>query len=419
MKGFPNQVADLSKLAAGIASLVSVVDGGQSAKDDGIFGEALVRVGVAGTGHVPMPVDEYLEEQLKKQVSNQSFRTTARGLRELYRILGFIDDSDTEVQATDLGRKAASYAGTSMGPEQMAFWRTAIRNMTQSDEDGRVSHPYQVLLRLIGQKPGITRAKSALALEALDDSAEELARIVALADLPEEEIRTKIGVSESNWDNAKKILPRFAEQLQDVIKDDQSFRLADAPGQAKAGIAEEAVTEKVIRAPRSSRSVTPDSIGRAATEDFFDEVVSAKGVDAETVAKTNKLRFDRRRRHNLIVKELASRLTDMKLFEDPFDVLALTNSVGVLIEVKTLDGAKADEVDRVREALSQLLYYEAFVTSPIAGATVVRKIACFEHPITEEHRLWLNRSEIAVIWKTDTGFMGDALARATLSDYLD
>ena len=419
MKGFPNQVADLNKLAIGMASLVSVADGGQNAKDDGVFGEALVRAGVAGTGHVPMPVDEYLGEQLKKPISNQSFRTTARGLRELYRILGFIDDSDIEVQLTDLGRKAASYADASMGAEQMDFWRTAIRNMTQSDDYGSVSHPYQVLLRLISQKPGITRAKSALALEALDDSAEELARIVALADLPEEEIRTKIGVSESNWYNAKKILPRFAEQLQDVIKDDQSFRLADAPGQAEAGIVEKPSTGKAIRAPRSSRSVTPESIGRAATGDVFDEIAPAKGIDAQAVAKTNKLRFDRHRRHNLIVQELASRLTGMQLFEEPFDILALTEAIGALIEVKSLDGTVADEVDRVREALSQLLYYEAFVTSPIAGATIVRKIACFERPISEDHRQWLNRSEIGVIWKTDTGFTGDALARATLSAYLD
>ena len=419
MKGFPNQIADLNKLAMGMASLVSVVDSGQNAKDDGVFGEALVRTGVAGTGHIPVAVDQYLEEQLKKSTSNQSFRTTARGLRELYRLLGFIDDSDTEVQVTDLGRKAASYAEASMDAEQMDFWRTAIRNMTQSDEDGRVSHPYQVLLRLISQKPGITRAKSALALEALDDSAEELARIVALADLPEEEIRNKIGVSESNWDNAKKILPRFAEQLQDVIKDDQSFRLADAPGQAEAGIVEERSTEKTIRAPRSSRSVTLESIGRAATGDVFDEVAPAKGIDAQAVAKTNKLRFDRHRRHNLIVQELASRLTGMKLFEDPFDILALTEVVGVLIEVKSLDGTVADEVARVREALSQLLYYEAFVTSPIAGGTIVRKIACFEHSISEDHRQWLNRLEIGVIWKTDTGFTGDALARATLGTYLD
>jgi hypothetical protein len=165
--------------------------------------------------------------------------------------------------------------------------------------------------------------------------------------------------------------------------------------------------------------VTPDSIGRAATEGIFDEESLTKGVDAETVAKTNKLRFDRRRRHNLIVKEFAGRLTDMKLFEDPFDILALAESIGILIEVKTLDRTVADEVARVREALSQLLYYEAFVTSPIAGGTVVRKIACFEHQVSEEHRKWLNESEIGVIWKTEGGFSGDALARATLNRHLD
>src|SRR3989344_659851 len=336
MKGFPNQVADLNKLAIGMASLVSVADGGQNAKDDGVFGEALVRAGVAGTGHVPMPVDEYLGEQLKKPVSNQSFRTTARGLRELYRLFGFIDDSDTEVQVTDLGRKAASYADALMGAEQMDFWRTAIRNMTQSDEQGHVSHPYQVLLRLIGQKPGITRAKSALALEAIDDSPEELVRIISLTDLSEEEIQTQIGVSESNWDNAKKILPAFAEQLHDVIRDDQSFRLADAPGRADAGTIEETVPRAIVRAQRTSRSVTSDTIGRAATGNNSDEIKIAQGINSIAAAKTNKLRFDRLRRHNLIVQELASQFKEVPLYEDPFDLLVLIKKIGILIEVKTL-----------------------------------------------------------------------------------
>lgn len=421
MKGFPNQVADLNKIATGMASLVGLVDSGKNPKDDGVFGEDLVRTGVAGTGHVSMPVDEYLEEQLKKPTSNQSFRTTARGLRELYRLLGFIDDSNAAIQVTDLGRKAAGLSGAPMDAEQTEFWRTVIRNMTQVDEEGRTSHPYQVLLRLIGQKPGITRAKSALALEVADDSAEELSRIVALADLPEEEIRSQIGVSESNWDNAKKILPAFAEQLQDVIRDGQSFTLADAPGQAEAGSVQETEPRQTVRAPRSSRSVTPDTIGKAATGEVFDEIppTPTKGIDPESVARTNRLRFDRYRRHNLIVKDLAARLHEMQLYEDPFDLLALTDAIGILIEVKTLNGSPADEIDRVREALAQLLYYEAFVTTPIAGNTVVRKIACFEHSVSEEHRQWLNNAEIGVVWKTETGFAIDALARATLGKYLD
>ena len=102
MKGFPNQVADLGKLAKAMQYIVQLIDAGQQVKDDEIFGQALVRAGVAGTGHSHRPINEYIREQRAKPISGQSFRTTARGLRELFRILGFINDSGDVVEVTDL-----------------------------------------------------------------------------------------------------------------------------------------------------------------------------------------------------------------------------------------------------------------------------------------------------------------------------
>ena len=58
MKGFPNQVADLGKLATAMQCIVRLVDAGKQAKDDGVFGKELVRAGVAGAGHSPQPVEE-------------------------------------------------------------------------------------------------------------------------------------------------------------------------------------------------------------------------------------------------------------------------------------------------------------------------------------------------------------------------
>lgn len=217
MKGFPNQVADLAKLAAGMRSLVRLVDEGHNAKDDAVFGEDLLRAGVAGTGHTPVPVERYLREQRRRRPSNQSFRTTARGLRELYRLFGLIDDLGARVVVTDLGRQAAGFADRPLDADQIDFWRRVIRNVAHRGEQPEASHPYQVLLRLVGRKPGITRTKCALALEARNGSPEELDRIARLADLSEEEIRRRIGVTEANWDNAKKVLPSLAEQLGDVI----------------------------------------------------------------------------------------------------------------------------------------------------------------------------------------------------------
>ena len=237
MKGFPNQVADLRKLATGMQCLVELTDKGADAGDDGVFGQALVRAGVAGTGHIQVPVDDYIRQQLKKSPSNQSFRTTARGLRELYRILGFIDDSGGQVAATISGHQIAAFAGLALDAKRSKGWRRVILAMTHDGGDGKSSHPYQVLVGLVARRPGITRAKCALALEAKDDTPGELDRIVDLSKLSEDEICGKIDVTISNWNNAKKVLPKFAEQLGDVVRSGrQSYTLADAPGRWSASV---------------------------------------------------------------------------------------------------------------------------------------------------------------------------------------
>src|SRR6267378_2896278 len=164
MKGFPNQVADLGKLATAMQCVVSIVHRGEQAKNDGILGQELVRSMVAGTGHRPQPIEDYIRAQLEKEPDRQSFRTTARGLRELFRILGFIDDSGETVEVADLGLRAAGFAGQPMNDEQIRFWRRAIQNMSHDGGDGEPSHPYQVLLKLIARKPGIAKPKCALAL---------------------------------------------------------------------------------------------------------------------------------------------------------------------------------------------------------------------------------------------------------------
>ena len=393
--------------------LVQLTDEGADARDDGVFGPALVRDGVAGTGHRPVPVDDYIRQQLKKSPSNQSFRTTARGLRELYRILGFIDDSGAQVEVTIYGRQIAAFAGLALDAKQIEFWRRVILDMIHDGGDGESSHPYQVLLGLVARRPRITRAKCALALEARNDSRAELDRIVALAGLSEDEISGRIGVTISNWNNAKKVLPKFAEQLGDVVRSwPQSYTLADAPGRADTGIA---IAQTAV--PRASRKVTPDGIARVGAVESFDEINIA--TDPEAAAASIRIRQERLRRHQLIVRKLAARLgdADATLYEDPFDILALINAQGFLVEVKTLDGTNADERERVREALGQLLYYEAFI--PPAGERVIKKVACFEGPISEAHHTWLNSFKIAVVWVSDGRFVGDALATAALGTYLE
>lgn len=423
MKGFPNQVADLGKLSKGVRCIQDLLERHLNPRDDGVLGEALVRAGVLGTGHSPLPTDQYLAQQKRKRRDRQSFRTSARGLRELYRLLGLIEDTSSgTLRLTSDGIVAATFVGSPASMSELDFWRRVIRNFAHDGGDGTTSHPYQVMLRLIARVPGITRAKCAIALEARDDTQEELDRIVALSTLTEEEIRESIAVSRSNWDNAKKVLPRFAEQLGDVVKIGQSYQLADAPGSGvdtgaarSAGRSSGTVEQ---RRPRGSRVVTATTIGMAGIGDH-DEAIVPPTLDPEAARAATRLRADRLRRHNILVRRVAARLAagGLDLFEDPFDVLGTTATASVLGEIKTLDGTVEDERNQVRSALGQLLYYEAFLTDPALRATRVEKFACFEHPISEAHRLWLNQSGIAVVWIENGGITGDALAAEVLGDY--
>ena len=212
----------------------------------------------------------------------------------------------------ELGRQAAALAGRAIDADQIEFWRRVIRNVAHRGGQSEASHPYQVLLRLVGRKPAIPRAKCALALEARDDSPEELDRIVALADLSEDEIRRRTGMSEANWANAKKVLPSLAEQLNDVIvarrRGEKIYRLADAPGRADAGPAPAPVSldppgartragSAVQRTPRTSRQVTPETIGRAGTAENFDDGATPATADPVAVAEGIRQRRDRLRRH--------------------------------------------------------------------------------------------------------------------------
>ncbi len=424
MKGFPNQIANLPKLTAAFKLFVELLNTGQNPRDDEVYGEVLLRAGLLRTGHTPIPLEEYLELQRRKTPSNRSYCTTARGLRELFRILGLIDDAQESITVTPKGEKVNAIEEADLTETDFELWRVIIRDMVHDGGDGEYSHPFLVLLRLIARKPGITRAKCALALEARNDTEEELGRIEALADLEETEIVAQIGITRTNWDNAKKILPSLAEQLGDVNKVGQSYYLADAPGvSARSSAADrEHGRKNGVRAPRSSREVTANNIAAGALSQDSDEIDDTDvttGTDAETLkVRRAKLR-ERLNRHNNIVRRVARELEreGARLYEDPFDCLACFEEGGLLIEVKTLDGTKADEIIRVREALAQLLYYEAFVIEPLSGGRRVLKVACFEEMISEQHIEWLRGNNISVIWCADDRFDSDETSRRALEGH--
>jgi hypothetical protein len=406
-------------------TIMTLQSDGLDPRSDDVLGEALLRQGILRTGHTPRPIEYYLNEQRQKQASYRSYQTSARGLRELFRILALIECTDGGVTVTPRGRVIASFSGRNLDEHIIEVWRHTIRQVEHDGGDGESSHPYQVLLRLIARRPGITRAKCALALEARNDTDAELDRIASLSDMGEAEIRRQIGVTKTNWDNAKKILPSFAEQLADVRKINQQLYLNDVPGSAvtgtEVGAPQTAGVQRGARRPRSSRKVTARTIGKAGTGTSFDEVEVPipEETDPTIMAQAIQTRTERLRRHNLIVQRLARILEqeDAELYEDPFDCLACFESIGLLIEVKTLDGSESDERKQVRDALAKLLYYESFVTQPLVNERSVIKIACFEAKPSDAHIEWLADSDICAIWAHEDMLDANEHTKSQLSDY--
>lgn len=426
MKGFPNQISDLLKLTKALGIASDVVAKGEDLHSNAVYGEALVRGGVVGPRDKSVSIDEYLKQQNLKPPSGRSHETNARGLREFFRLAGLLADDDRSL--TPEGEKIASQVGTTLTDSVLQDWREAARRIALEGDNG-VSHPYLVLLRLVAERPGITRAKCALALEARDDSRAELNRIVGLSDADEYWIKEQTGVTDSNWNNAQKILPSLAERLGDVIKEEQRMYLAQPEEVLPAARAK----AKKRKAPSkkggpssgrsvSAREVSAETIAQAGTTDSHDEVdpESSDGFDPEAIAAAKKKLRDRLTRHNLLVKQAAKLLeaNGAKLLEGQFDCLAIFDEVGLLLEAKTLDGSAADERIRVRHALAQLLYYGRFLVGEHSLERPVRKVALFEGPINPLHVDWLCAHAIEVVWQEKGELVDASRSSPSLEPYM-
>lgn len=433
LKGFPNQINDLAKLARAMGVARALRGEGAQIRDDGVFGEALVRAGVLGTGHSPRPVEEYLAEQRLKPHSNQSFRTSARGLRELFRLMNCLaeDPNTNEAWLTPLGSRLARDSTEPLDEVEKAQWRAAVAAIKVGDPERGISHPYQVLIRLVQRHPdGLPRSKCALCLEANDDSDVELDRIVELASFDDDmDIWRHIGGDpnqRANWDNAVKVLPAFAEQLGDIVKSGRLVRPSpDSQWERPASNDLEPVpavgtsAAEPIRA--NARVVDASRIARAGTtSDESDPISSARTPTREELAATLTARAERLTRHNLLVQQLARRLeaNGCALSEDPYDCLASRGDQWVLIEVKTLHPRGDDERSRIRDALAQLLYYKQFALPD--DCQDVTMTAVFERKPLDQHIEWLRNHSICAVWALGDRFIAsDVGACGLLSEFAE
>jgi len=423
MKNIPHQINDLGKLHSALQVFRELARAGADLHDDGAVGQAMARRGVYTFRNRTLSLDEALATEAQKPRQSQGTRTFARDIRRFFLLLGYLEaQPNGKVEVSDLGEHLVGVGNDT--PEARQIWRTALRTMSVMDEHGNASHPYVILLRLAASREGIDPPRLALALEARDDSDEELRRILNLAASDDWMIALKdAGATGTMIANATKVLPGLARQLNDIQTVAGRVRLSgqrhgfapDHPaGRSESG------TEGVERWRRNHRQVGVDEIARA-------PVTPADAPDTREYAdprETAEIRRSRSVRHQRLVRDFARALSarGFDLLEDPYDILALrAGTPSVLLEAKTLSGDAADEVARVREALAQIFYYERFDVPAAQRAAGILRVALFERPVRAEHRVFLESLGVLTVWRdgdkfVTSGWCDDQFRRLGLLD---
>lgn len=371
MKNFPHQISDLAKLTAALAVAQTLIGANQAYNDDGVFGTALANAGIYSFRNKVLTVAQNLAVELQKALSDQGFRTAARDIRRFFAIGGLIGPGSV---LTELGSDIVAAAGNAA--LRNALWREAMLQIALQ-ENGQASHPYRILLRLVADRPGIEKRKLMLSLEARDDTPLEYQRILNLADESFDQILTATQASKRSADNAVKILPSIAEQVGDIKR-----AAGTAYPTAHAGVSEDSLIESETPSEyEASQPAAPtqfDPANIAPIPNF----AAAGAVNVDLTAAIQ-LRTRRIIEHQQTVTSIAQLFGSFgySTYANPYDCLAHRDQVGgILVEVKTLDGSKADERRQSEKALGQLRGYAYYSVPSQLKEPKLLEIAAYSAP---------------------------------------
>src|SRR5947209_8921079 len=105
----------------------------------------MARAGVYGFRDKTLDIEEALELEAQKEPGNQGTRTFARDLRRFFVLTGCIGTAQSsQLHVTKFGKELLNTGSGS--PEQRFMWRSAMQSIALTDEQGRVAHPYAILL---------------------------------------------------------------------------------------------------------------------------------------------------------------------------------------------------------------------------------------------------------------------------------
>lgn len=388
MKNFPHQFNKIDRFARGLVEFDKLAQAGRDLSDDGIVGDALARAGVytfrrtRGTD-----VGRLLREEHNKPPSSQGTRTMARELRMTFVLLGLLVRARGKLGLTPTAQRLTALASDPLGVEACTIWRGAFHALAVVDEQRNESHPYEIMLRLAAERPGVGKGLLGLALEAVDDSEAEFARLLRIVDgAGATSAWQTINVSRYMWDNSSKILPAVAEQLGEleVVDGNAHVALSDplAPREESGRRRSGAVRSRRRRYDRTrgrGRGRGRGTGGASSSILIHDpDVVGARYTAHEHCLAAFDARFS----------------NALERWEGVYDLLVVAGHELLLVEVKTI---RDDASIQVRLGLGQLLYYEYFDIRPEWSRARVRRVLVTDRAIDAELIAFLDEHEVGLV----------------------
>jgi hypothetical protein len=316
VKNFPHQYNDLRKLRATLEIERDLRDQGLDSTDDAVLGYELARrrvYGFRGLDHsagdeaIDRRVAERIEIERGKPPGTQGARTAAREMRRTLRHLGWLDADQTALAPAG----EALLATMEGSDEERILMQQAIGGIAVEDRDGHLSHPVQILLRLVEEVPLGSRGGMEVALEAADDSAEEFQRVIAIAALSEDgriNALKAAGWTDSQLANAVKILPAFAIQSGLMTTDGSGRFIVTDAGRRALGRAVTAARPAQPASPpparRRATSVATSDPGRVGRSRAF-LGIDRRALSPAEQAMAAQLLYERTERHQALVRAIA------------------------------------------------------------------------------------------------------------------
>lgn len=398
MKNFPHQFNNLDKLFNSLQIIQELVAENLPITDTN-FGERLTREGIYTFRDKNLSIDEYLLQESRKPASNRGYLTVSRDIRRLFELLKLINlDENKNATLTSYGNELLSLTSDD---DKILLWKKLFWDLELEGSDGEISHPYRILIWLVNKFPGIETSNLMLALEAENDSEEEYSRISALVGVSFDHIVSSIGTTTSMARNAVKILPAIAEQLGDIVRNNNNaFPVKETT------ITEEDISSTIIN-PKifTQRIITPyweTSVDSIAKKPEFNQI-SDVNIDLTIAIKIRQRRLEE---HQNIVRTLASMHADLNynLFEGKFDCLCIKSNSCLLYEVKTLSSTLSDLETQTIKAVGQLKYYNFSIVKKKMEYDSVKEFLAFSKEPSLDIIEFCENIGIQVIWFQDDSF---------------